>query len=146
MSDANEAAAMPVPDDAPAMPAPNQLYAHLDDDDILIRLDSRPAERSIEVPLNCDLKPGDWRWDAAAGAFKPLPKLLRGKPRNLIALEALATKAFALGLRAVRDGTPLPSYTLDWLTEWEKTIDAGGVARGATQDLARDRGARSDGR
>jgi hypothetical protein len=115
------------------------MYAHLDDEGRLERFDGRPGERSIVVPAACDLKPGDWRWDAEAGAFKPLPKVLRGKPKNLIALETLATKAFALGLRAVRDGQPLPQYTLDWLAEWERTIDAGGVAQGAPQDLSRDR-------
>jgi hypothetical protein len=115
------------------------MYAHLDDEWTLVRFDSRPGERSVIVPANCDLKIGDWRWHADEGTFKLLPRVLRGKPKNMIALELLATKAFALGLRAIRDGDPLPSYTLDWLAEWERTLDAGGVAQGAPQDLSRDR-------
>jgi hypothetical protein len=121
------------------------MYAHLDAEGTLERFDSRPGKRSIVVPAACDLKPGDWRWHADAGQFKPLPKVLRGRPRNQIALEMLATKAFALGLRALRDGQPLPRYTLDWLIEWEKTIDAGGVAQGAPQDLSLDRRGGSNG-
>jgi hypothetical protein len=115
------------------------MYAHLSDEGVLERFDGRPGERSVVVPATCDLKIGDWRWDADAGTFTALPRVLRGKAKNQIALELLATKAFALGLRAVRDGEPLPQYTLDWLAEWERTIDAGGVAQGAPQDLSRDR-------
>jgi hypothetical protein len=121
------------------------LFAYVDDESVLLRLDGRWAEGAIAVPANCDLVPGQWRFDRATDTWKALPKLLRGKPRNIIALEMLATKAFALALRAMRDGEAMPQYTLDWLAEWEKTIDAGSVAQGVAQNLSRDRrGGRDD--
>jgi hypothetical protein len=115
------------------------IYAWLDNEWTLERFDTVPGPRSVVVPAKCDLKPGDWRWIADAGTFMPVPAVLRGKAKDQVALELLATKAFALGFRAIRDGEPLPQYTRDWLAAWEKTIDAGGVAAGAPQELNRDR-------
>lgn len=111
---------------APAYPV--VTFALLDDFGVLQGYDharrsmGAPAG-SVEVPDDCDLAPGRYRWDQKIGRFHPLPPANSLTPD--IAPDAL--RAIWAGFKALHEnGTPLPVQTLDWLAAYGKTIDAKG--------------------
>lgn len=87
---------------------------------------------TVALPDGHDMheKAGRYRWiddpaNPMGGAFHPLAR--PGTPER--AAETLAERpeilaAIAKGFLAIRDGRPLPTATLDWLAEFEKSIDA----------------------
>ena len=75
----------------------------------------------VPVPDECDLSPRQYRWDAEAKTFVPLPTPIVG----LTAEHPDQVKAIALGLMALRDQhvVKLPKLTLQWLDWYRGTID-----------------------
>jgi hypothetical protein len=83
----------------------------------------------VAIPVDCDLAPGRYRWDAGKNTFVPL-----GKASALDATpppDALEAMAFGL-LAQWKAGTTLHDKTLRWLDAWltgidkMKSIDGGG--------------------
>lgn len=100
-------------------------YAQLDANGVLtgfVRLgDGAPgadAPDRVEVPLDCDLQPGRYRWNAAERRFDPISMEPAERLQGLDAVRAIA-----LALVAIRDGKELPQYTLDWLDWYERSFD-----------------------
>ena len=51
---------------------PTTKKAVLDDDDVLVRYESHDYPEGVDVPIECDLELGRYRWDGQK--FNPLPK------------------------------------------------------------------------
>lgn len=84
------------------------------------------AAGDVEVPQECDLKPGHYRWNRDAKpepCFEPLPKSLRrDAPEQPLTERAL----YELFLAMLEAGQPLPRYCIEWGAWFETTIDARG--------------------
>lgn len=97
----------------------------------------RPAEENeirterddvVEVPEDCDLEPGRYRWDGA----RFMPIILKAPASD--EPEPHALRAIAKGFIAIRDQkansdiwmVELPAETLEWLSFYERTIDSKG--------------------
>jgi hypothetical protein len=80
--------------------------------------DGSPSQYRIPFPGGCDLPPGKYRWDHDRGAFLPT----RNGPEESVQRPNVL-KAIARGFMAVRDGKPLPKATLDWLKDYEQSMD-----------------------
>lgn len=78
------------------------------------------AAGDVEIPKDCDLAPGAYKWDA--NAFVPLA------PVNRKATSAPSTeKALALLIDAlVAAKVAIPEYTAAWRAHFATTIDAKG--------------------
>jgi hypothetical protein len=98
------------------------LVALLNKDFIIKGYEETEGEEEVSrfrVPLpSCDLPVGKYKWDHDKQAFLPVS----GGPEEQIARPNVL-KAIARGLMAVRDGKPLPKATLDWLADYEQSMD-----------------------
>ena len=103
-----------------ATPAPLPYKAVLDANGVLIGYE-RTSGPGVEVPEDCDLIPGKYRW--AGAGFVPI---MEAFDKNEVSSPSTLA-AIAMGLKAVRDGKPLPGVTLKWLDDFDKTIDAQGA-------------------
>lgn len=132
MDDKEQPAAVPRlqagTDSTPGAPAgqtepekPKQWTAHVDNHGVLTGFDKTGEGPGIPVPADCDLEPFKYRWDGEH--FVPDMQAFKGKA--IVAPDAMS--AIALALIAIRDGKPLPDYTLAWLAAWEKSFDAKGL-------------------
>ena len=72
---------------------------------------------SVVVPDNCDLKPNRYRWNGET--FLPV---LPTAAEN-IKSDPDALKIIARALIALRDGKKFPSDVLDWLANFETSLD-----------------------
>lgn len=80
----------------------------------------------VEVPADCDLEPGRYRWDGAT--FLPVKS---PEPEDVVD-ERHTLAAIAAGFRAIEEKQPgtLPEKTLRWLKWYGKTVDAKGAPSG----------------
>jgi hypothetical protein len=104
---------------APAQPEP-PFKALIDANGVLIGYE-RTFEDGIEVPDECDLAPGRYKWNGTS--FVPI---LEAFTKTEVDAPDTVT-AIAVALKAMRDGKPMPGITLKWLEEFDKTIDAQGA-------------------
>jgi hypothetical protein len=95
--------------------------AIVDANGVLLRFERTEAD-GVVVPEGCDLAPGKYRW---AGA-QWVPILSAFQQQEIVG-QPDATLAVYLGLKAFRDGKPLPPVTLAWIEAYGKTIDAQGA-------------------
>ena len=78
------------------------------------------TDAHVEVPADCDLKPGAYRWSELDGAFMPAPPQDPKSPElEIDALSAIAHGFIALG----EQGMTLPPATVAWLKFYLTTID-----------------------
>lgn len=79
--------------------------------------DHTTTTAQVAVPDGCDLSPGQYRWDGER--FMPL------QPDSFAETATpQAVHAIALGFASLWNaGTDLPDYTVQWLREYEKSID-----------------------
>lgn len=104
--------------------------ALLDETGLLTGFDTRDVESDwigaagvVLVPDGCDLAPGKYRWNAAAGRFEPLPPNEPGQGPP----PAAAMRAIWKGFRALDEqGIALPDETRRWIAAYGKTLDAKG--------------------
>lgn len=139
MDDTPETPAQPAPDEQPAMPAENQpapdsppadpvpasepiWTALVDGTGLLTGFDETGQAEGVSVPVGCDLLPGKYRWDGKS--WQPMLQAFDSK--EISAPEDRS--AIALALIAIRDGKPMPPYSMAWLAIFEKTFDAKGNA------------------
>jgi len=105
--------------------------ALLDDSGRLAGYDRRSVDADwigeagcVAVPDECDLAPGKYRWNAAAGRFDPLPP---NEPPASETPEPAALRAIWLGFRALRAGGQVfPAETVAWIDYYGETMDAKG--------------------
>lgn len=71
----------------------------------------------VEVPEDCDLKPGHYQWDATGEKFVPL---LREQRRDTPEAPSLERAFYAL-LKSFPD---LPPHCQEWVQWFEKSFDA----------------------
>lgn len=103
--------------------------AMLDDHGILTGFsEGTPGLDRIEVPDNCDLEVGRYRWNCAAKRFDPLPRLDPWLAMPEETPEPDTLRAIARGFMAIRDNglVALPPETLDWLDRYGRSIDNAG--------------------
>lgn len=79
----------------------------------------------VEVPRDCDLKPGHYRHDGEK--FIPLERHQRRDSQNAPMTERAL---YELLLSMKRAGNPVPAYCDEWARYYEQTMDA----RGALQE------------
>lgn len=81
----------------------------------------------VEVPRDCDLAPGQYRWNASPcdadgtpqpSRFDPLPREKRRSVPGAPSMEL----AFAQLVEAMGDAAP--AYVREWATWYRKTLDA----------------------
>lgn len=79
----------------------------------------------VEVPPDCDLAPGRYRWDGKT--FLPVKS---PEPEDVVN-EHHTLVAVAAGFAAVEKALPgtLPEITLRWIDWYEKTVDAKGAGK-----------------
>jgi hypothetical protein len=77
-----------------------------------------PSRNRIPVPRDCDLKPGRYKWDADNGRFIPTA----ASPENAVK-EHHVLREVARALIAIRDGKTFPQSVLDWLADYEVSMD-----------------------
>src|SRR5690242_3533708 len=123
MDDKDQPAAQPAPAAKTASVKPKQWVALLDKQGVLKGFDETGTATGIPVEPNCDLQPGKYRWEGETRTFVPDMQAFKG--RSIVSPDAIS--AIALALIAIRDGKPLPDYTLAWLSAWEKSFDAKGL-------------------
>lgn len=101
---------------------PAHWKAMLDADGKLLGFDkSGKADGGIEVPVDCDLKIGGYRWDAAAESWQAI---LKEFPRDLPPGRYPDHQvAMALALRRLSKTVELPRYTQEWLRGFERYPD-----------------------
>jgi len=77
----------------------------------------------VEVPAQCDLKHGHYRWNPDA---KPVPRFdpIEREARKSAPEAPSRDKAFALLIDALAAGTTIPEYTRKWREWFATTIDA----------------------
>lgn len=93
------------------VPTEAHYVAVIDDSGKLVGYDEVSAidtRMHVEVPRECDLTPGKYRWNDRLKRFDPIQKK---------APEPMAPIVGAL--IAIRDGQPLPAVTLEFLNWWE---------------------------
>jgi hypothetical protein len=94
------------------------MYAVLNQAGVLTGFSEFDKSSGIEVPDDCDLVPGRYKWDQGLGAFIPLAT---GQDRVLDEPDAM--RAIYLGFCAIRDGQQLPKETLAWLDWYKQSFD-----------------------
>jgi len=99
------------------------MWAVINAAGVLTGFSQSDQSSGIEVPDDCDLTPGRYRWDDAMRAFIPITA-----QQDSIKQEPDAIRAIYLGFSAIRDGKPLPQATLDWLDWYRNTFDNMGAA------------------
>lgn len=111
-----------------AKAAPTKHVAKLDGAGVLLGFADIPADAAakvangmpdfVEVPGDCDLKPGRYRWVPAAGKFDPVKM-------NKVDAET----AIIEGFRHLRDqhGLDLPAVTESWIAEYDKRKERAGA-------------------
>ena len=72
----------------------------------------------IEVPQDCDLKKGGYRWDKDQRTFVPIHLM----PRDALEVPNVL-RALAMTIKSLRDGKPLPQEALNLLDWYEKRFD-----------------------
>lgn len=101
---------------------PKPWVALLGPDGLLIGYDQTGDRDGVPVPPNCDLAIGRYRYNARAGRFDAVePEAAHID--ELLHLDAVA--ALTMGMIALRDGKPLPEYTLEYLRKFEKMSSDG---------------------
>jgi hypothetical protein len=112
--------ALAKPEAAKPAPAPQKLYALLDEAGVLAGYshDAEGPRRRVEVPVGCDLQVG--KYEHRNGVFVPLMSVWNLE-RKAHGLDPMFAVYFALC--AMRDGQLLPAYTLAWMDEYARTWD-----------------------
>ena len=116
-------------DTAKPAPGPDKLYALLDEAGVLAGYSHDPGHstgsgRRVEVPVGCDLQVG--KYEYREGRFSPILAVWK-LARKGAGHDPLLAVWFALC--AIRDGETLPPYTLAWIDEYARSIDAADAAR-----------------
>lgn len=99
--------------------AKTKHVAVLDEDGFFRGVTEVPAKADgIEVPADCDLEPGRYRWDGAS--FVPVRPLRSASIQDSPAADA-ALRGLIEGCR--KAGVILPPQTLAWARWFDKTME-----------------------
>lgn len=77
------------------------------------------AAADVAVPVDCDLRPGAYRWDVKNARFEPLAPSQVKKAEGAPTLE----QAFADLVVQIATQADLPPRTKAWLDNFNKTVD-----------------------
>ena len=87
----------------------NNIYYGVEEVETLSDID-------VEVPHDCDLKPGMYRWDVDGQTFMPLTRGSAKPVQNM----PLAERALYELIKATKNPPP---YCVEWAMYYEKTLD-----------------------
>jgi hypothetical protein len=85
--------------------------------------------RDIEVPAECDLKPGHYRWNPDAKPEPCFDPLKRDQRRDTPEQPLTERALYELLLAMQQAGQPVPPYCQQWACWYEQTMDAKGIAK-----------------
>lgn len=97
--------------------------AKLDNDGIYWGIEEIAAAGAgdVEIPQDCDLKPGAYRWNKKDATFDPLPPSQVRSSADTVDFER-AVYELCEGLDAA-GGKPLPALTVTWCKQYETSFD-----------------------
>jgi hypothetical protein len=76
------------------------------------------SDGDVPVPVDCDLRPGRYRWSSESRAFEPLTL----GPRQTLEIPNVL-RALAVTIRSIRDGQPLPQEALEFVAWYERRFE-----------------------
>lgn len=86
-----------------------------------------PPANYVQVPDDCDLVPGRYRWGKSAGGHEAFYPIIEGAAEN-VKKEPDAIRAIFKGFRSLQRAgvVAFEAETVEWLAAYAKTIDAQG--------------------
>lgn len=98
------------------------MKALLDESGVLVGFSDAVDAEGVEVPADCDLTPGRYRWAPDLATFLPVERTVEDRLRT----DVDALRAIHAGFKAIEAAglVDLPDATRQWLRQFARTIDA----------------------